>query len=425
MIRLLVPFLLILLGGHFSSATCTTEIDIKGGIGPASLDWIQRSKETAEKNNCESILIMINTPGGNLQSTRRIVEEILNSDIPFLCLIGPSGAHAGSAGAIIMQACHISGGMEATNIGAATPISGGGEKMSEDMRNKIINDTRSWVVGLAKLRGRSEEFAKNIIETAEALPSEEAQRKGAIDWVGAKKEDFLKFASGRKVKMSEDKETVVVVGDIQKKQEDLRYQVMSFLMSPQIAYFLFMGSLGLLYFELTHPGMIAPGVLGAIGLGISLMALHMLDVETGGLVLIFLGLALMILEVFVTSFGILGIGGVISFFVGSLFLFDPEKSGYSLPLSSILPTTVFLGACMLGIAWLALSTRRVKDQADFAILIGKAGSAKKINSDGRSGQIIVNGELWKFEAQEEVAVGDQLEVLENHGFTLKVKVIQS
>ena len=223
------------------------------------------------------------------------------------------------------------------------------------------------------------------------------------------------------MKMPEDKELTVVVGDMQVKQPDLRYEVMSFIMNPQFAYFLFMGSLGLLYFELTHPGMIAPGVLGAIGLGISLVAMHMLDVETGGLILIFLGLILMILELFVTSFGVLGAGGVVAFFVGSLFLFDPEKTGYALPLSSILPTTIVLGICMLGVAWLALSTRDRKSQADFGVLMGKEGRVAKLGRNKKSGQVMVNGELWKFKADSELKIDDTVEVKEHKGFTLIVK----
>lgn len=404
-----------------SSAACTTEFAIDGAIGPATLDWVQRTKESAKASKCESILAMINTPGGNLQSTRLIVEEILNSEIPFLCLIGPSGAHAGSAGAIIMQACHVNGGMSATNIGAATPVSGSGEKLGEDMRNKMINDTRSWVVGLAKLRGRSEEFAKDIVEKGSALPSEEAKKKKAIDWAGAKKSDFLAFAEGKSVKLAEDETLKVVVGDLKVFVPDMRHKVMSMVTNPQIAYLMFMGSLGLLYFEITHPGMIVPGVLGAIGLGISLVAMHMMDVQTGGLLLIFLGVVLMILEIFVTSFGVLGAGGVVAFFLGSVFLFDPQTSGYDLPLSTILPTTVLLGMVMLGIAWLALSTRKLRNQADFGVLLGKEGHVTMLDESKKSGQIHVNGEIWKFKSKQELEMGDNVIVTKHKGFTLHVQ----
>ena len=321
---------------------CTMEISIYGGIGPASLDILERAQKRAEKLNCGSLLLIINTPGGNLQSTRLIVENILNSPLPVLCLVAPSGAHAGSAGAIIMQACHVSGALEATNLGAATPVSGGGDQMSDDMRNKIMNDTRSWVEGLAKLRGRNEEFAKDIVESAKAVAAREAFEINAIDWVGARKLDFLTFADGKEVKMSDDEMPIVQTGDITTFEPDLRHQVLSFFTNPQIAYLIFMGSLGLLYFELTNPGLMVPGVVGAVGLIVSLVSLHMLEVTWAGLLLIVLGMALMVAEAFVASFGILGIGGVTAFVIGSIFLFDTEATGYVLPLSTVIPTAIFL-----------------------------------------------------------------------------------
>lgn len=405
-----------------SFASCTLEIGIEETIGPATLDWIDRSIKNAKNKNCSSILALINTPGGNLQSTRMIVELILNSDIPFLCLIHPSGAHAGSAGAIIMQACHVAGAISATNIGAATPISGGGQEMSDDLRKKVINDTRSWVEGLARLRGRSFEFAKEIVENAKAVSAGEAKKINAIDWTGDKKLDFLKYAENKTVKLSESKEAQVLVGDLINQPYDLRYKVMSLVTNPQIAYFLFMGSLGLLYFELTHPGMIAPGVLGALGLAVSLVAMHMLDVTTGGLLLILLGVVLMVLEAFVTSFGILGAGGVVAFFLGSLFLFDPAISGFSLSLSTIIPTTILLGLLMIGIAYLAMSTRRVRSNASFDALTGHKGSVSFVNEvDGLSGQVEINGEIWGFKSEVPLKLKQEVIVTKHEGFTLHVK----
>jgi membrane-bound serine protease (ClpP class) len=401
-------------------ANCTTEIEITGAIGPATLDWLSRGLEKAKADGCGAVLLTLNTPGGNLQTTRLIVEKILNYDRPILCLVSPSGAHAGSAGAIILQACHVSGALAATNLGAATPVSGDGQAMPDDLRNKMINDTRSWVESLAKLRGRSLTFAKDIIEKAKAVSAEEAFRLKAIEWVGEKKSDFLTFANGRKVKLSENIEATVATGEVVVLPVDLRYKVMDFVMNPQFAYLIFMGSLGLLYFELTHPGMIAPGVIGALGLATSLMSLHMLDVTTGGLLLILLGVLLMILEAFVTSFGVLGFGGVVSFFLGSLFLFDPLTSGYQLPLGLILPTTLVLGALMFGIAYLALSTRRRTKQSDFSVLEGREAVVCFLDSD-KEGQVEINGEIWGFRAENPVALQDKVVVVKHEGLTLIVK----
>ncbi len=404
---------------------CVLEVPIISAIGPASLDLIDRSLALAKKNNCSSILAVINTPGGSLQSTRYIVERILNSEIPFLCLVGPSGAHAGSAGAIILQACHVAGAMEATNIGAATPVSGGGQEMGEDMRNKIMNDTRSWVEGLAKLRGRNEEFARDIVEKATAVPAEKALEIKAIDWVGAKKDEFVKFANAKEVKLSEDKSIKVIANEdsIIEMPLDFRYQVLDIVTHPQFAYLIFMGSIGLLYFELTHPGVIVPGVIGAVGLVISLFSMHMLDISSTGILLILLGIGLMIAEAFVASFGALGLGGVVAFFLGSLFLYDPSFSGYSLPMQTILPTTILLGLLMLGIAYLAFSTRERKSQNTSESLIGRTGRVRSVADGEMRGQVFIFGELWGFKSKDKVQINDLVKVTAIKGFKLTVEKI--
>lgn len=407
------------------ASQCILEVPIVSAIGPATLDLVDRTLKQAEERNCNAVLAVINTPGGSLQSTRYIVERILNTDIPFLCLVGPSGAHAGSAGAIILQACHVAGAMEATNIGAATPVAGGGQEMGEDMRNKIMNDTRSWVEGLAKLRGRDEKFAKDIVELAKAVSAEEALRINAIEWVGTKKEDFVNFANDKEVKLSESKTVKLKVSSepIVEMPLDFRYQVLDIVTHPQFAYLIFMGSIGLLYFELTHPGVIVPGVIGAVGLAISLMSMHMLDITSTGILLILLGIGLMIAEAFVASFGALGLGGVVAFFLGSLFLYDPSFSGYSLPLQTILPTTLLLGLLMIGVAYLAFSTRQRRSQNTSQGVLGHKGRVRSVSDDLKHGQVFLMGELWSFQSNDQLQINDLVIVTAIKGFKLTVEKI--
>lgn len=404
--------------------SCVLEMVIDGAIGPATLDFIERGVHRAKQNNCGAMMLLVNTPGGNLQTTRMIVEQILNSKTPFLCLVHPSGGHAGSAGAIILQACHVAGAITATNIGAATPVSGGGEKIPDDLRKKLLNDTRSWVEGLAKLRGRSEQFARDIVEDATALSAEDALKAKAIDFVGSTRAEFLKFAEGRKVIVADNQEITLALGEVTPFQQDLRYQVMDLLMNPQVAYLMFMGSIGLLYFEVTHPGMIAPGVIGGVGLIISLISLHMLDVTWGGLLLILAGIAFMIAEAFTPGFGVLGIGGLAAFLIGSLFLFDPEQSGYILPLTTILPTVILLGSIMLGMAYLALTTRkrRHKSQAALDGIVDNIGVVSEVQpGDGTYGMIDISGETWRATSKKPMHVGDRVKVKGNEGLTLRVE----
>ena len=257
--------------------SCTKELVIKDVIGSAALDSLQKAIELTKKDGCSSLLLLINTPGGLVLSTRKIVEAILDSSTPVLCLVYPAGAHAGSAGAIILQACHVNGAVEATNIGAATPILNTGGKVSEDLRKKMVNDTTSWLDSLTALRKRNKKFGRDIITEAKAVSGMDAYKIGAVDFFGSTKEEFLKFAHGEKVQIQDKKNQEVQVGPLQPIRLGIRHHVISFVTDPQIAYLLFTGSLLLIYFEITHPGMVVPGVLGVTGLVLSLTGMHKLN----------------------------------------------------------------------------------------------------------------------------------------------------
>lgn len=411
----------IILLGFKAKAQCTLEIKVEGIIGPGVVDHIERAIEKSKKENCESILAVVNTPGGNLESTRIIVEKILNSPIPFLCLIAPQGAHAGSAGAIILQSCHVNGALKATNIGAATPIEGTGQDIAKDLRKKMINDTVSWVQGLASLRKRNQDFAKQMITQAKAISGEEAVRVHALDILAQDTDDFLNQASGREVVINNQQQKVKV-GEIMVFPTSSRFYILQLISDPQISYFVFMGSLALLYFEFTHPGMILPGVAGSIGLVLSLISFHRLDVWWGGLALIVLGIIMLILEMLVSSYGALGVGGVIAFILGGIFLFDTTQTAYHLPLYTILPTAITLGSMMLGIGLLALRNRKVRVKTGHEELIGQ--KLKVLSLDhSKEGWVKYFGERWKIACHEDLNIGDDIEVIGVEGLVLKVKKI--
>lgn len=417
----LILFIFLFVMSLNAQSECTVQAPIDGAIGPATMDTLERAQKKVENNKCESLLLLINTPGGSLSSTRKIVESILASPVPVLCFVYPKGGHAGSAGAIILQACHISGATQATNIGAATPIISTGQDMPKDLRNKMINDTTSWLEGLAKLRGRNVQFAKDIVVDAKAVSSSEALKIGAIDILADDINGFLEQSKNKLVQVQEQKDKKVLIGPVIVFKKDIRTKVLSFVANPEWSYLIFMGSLGLLYFEITHPGAIAPGVIGGLGLVISLVSMQHMNVEWGGLALIILGLIFFILEAFVPSFGILGIGGVISFFLGSVFLYDPEKTGgYSLPLDVILPTTILLSLLVFGIAYLAYSTRKVKTLGGDEDWIGEPGRVAKLITP-QQGQIHIKGEIWRFESETPLEMGQNVVVTARKGLTLKVK----
>lgn len=407
--------------GLRAQAACTLAVTVNEAISASTLDYLDRAERKAKEQKCDSLFVRMNTPGGNLQTTRMIVEKILASPIPYLCLITPSGGHAGSAGAIILQACHVNGGITATNIGAATPILGNGGEMPEDLRKKMINDTVSWMEGVTKLRGRNLDFSKEIITEAKALSSESAAQQGALDAVVSNETEFLKFAAQRKVTLGEQKEQTVVVGDLREFLPDTRHKVLSFVSDPEFAYMIFMGSLALLYVEITHPGLIAPGVIGGIGLVVSMIAFHKLEVEWGGMALILLGIGFLIAELFLPSFGILGVGGLISVFVGSVLLFDMETSGYTLPLSLIGSVVAVLGVIFLTLGYLALKTLRLKTHDVDAELKEREGTVVTTASNGHSGQIQIRGETWNYVSEDSLNVGDIVHVTDRQGLTLNVK----
>ena len=406
--------LFILLFSFFtnSNASCITKIKFNGMIGQHTVIYLEDGINHAKANNCSSILIIIDTPGGLLTSTRLIVQKIMNSYIPIMCLVAPKGAHAGSAGAIILQACHINGALTATNIGAATPVNAHG-KLSEDMRKKMINDTSSWIESLARERKRSIKFARDIVRKAKAVDAKLAKDMNAIDIYAKNEQDFLAQAFNKKIKISDTmvkvKKEKIIHFDL-----SLKISILKFFSDPQIAYLMFSGGAALLFFELTHPGMIVPGVIGSLAIIISLISFNSLEVFWGGLGLLVLGMIFMVSELFVPSFGILGIGGTISFALGSLLLFD-----VNLPIPLILVVTGILGVLVALLIWLVTTTRKKIRGSSLDEMCGDIG--KVIISNGKKGVVLVDSEKWKFISEDEVKSGDQVEIIFYQGLTLQVK----
>lgn len=404
-----------------SFADCTMAVTIKDSIGAATFDTFQRISEKASQEKCNSILIRINTPGGHLQSTRLITEHILASPIPFLCLISPTGGHAGSAGAIILQACHVAGGLTATNVGAATPIASTGQEMPEDVRNKIVNDTVSWVQGMAQLRGRNQEFSKKIVTEGLAVTSEEAVKMKAMDFATTTEKEFLDKAQNLKVLTQDKKETQVVIGPLKEFELDIRYKILQFISEPEWAYMLFLGAFLLLYAEFSHPGLFLPGVTGAILLILSLISFNKLDANMGALALMIMGLAFWGAELFITSKGILGVAGTIAFLLGSLLLFDREATGLFIPLKLILSAGFVFGGFSGVLALLAARTLK-KPKSDFDQQMKTASvQIMQISSDGKSGQLQALGEIWTFESEDFISATDKVEIVDRKNLKLILK----
>ena len=401
--------------------SCTLRLKIEGSIGPGQLHYLEQGFAIAEERKCRSLLLLINTPGGTLTTTRLMVEKILASPMPVLCLVSPSGGHAGSAGAILLMACHVSGAEPGTNIGAATPISGSGADVEKDARSKAIEDTVSWLKSLARLRGRSLEFADKIVTESRAYDATEAARIKAIDTVAPDVVRFLEFAEGRTVAMREGATATVTTGALVDLEAGLRVRFLKFVTDPQFAYLLFMASLALLYFEFTHAGAVVPGVAGGIGLVISLIAFHALDVWWGGVLLIFLGLAFLVAEAFLPSFGALGVGGLVAFTSGSLLLYEPGALSYALVFTASGTTALLI----LGIGVYAYRTRRKGGVTIEKSILGQKGEVASFEAPSlRRGMVKAGGEYWRFVSERDLKVGEKIEIVSQEGLTVRVRSIE-
>lgn len=399
-------------------SSCTMSFKINGPIMSPALRYLKKGIEKNKKEDrCSALMLEINTPGGDLSVTRKIVEVIMGSEIPILCLVSPAGGQAGSAGAIILQACHVSGAILATHIGAATPVLSTGEDMSEDMRRKVINDTVSWLESLTQFRGRNQQFGRDIVKSAKSISAKEAARIGAIDVLVERIEDFLNFANGREVKLSQGRTTKVQTGG-----RTVDFTPPDIVANPEYTYLLFMGSLALLYFEFTNPGLIIPGVLGVVGLLFSLANFYMLDINWGGLALMLLGIGLIVTEVFLPFFGLLGLGGIGLIIFGGTLLYDIEVTGYEIPLEMLVPTAILLGLLVVIIGKLAVKAQRRRKKTGKADLYDVVVEVESVTK-GNAGTLQVFGEIWKFESNVKVKIGDRVKIKDVQGLKLVVEKV--
>ncbi len=395
-------------------------IVIDGGINPAVDDYIKEAIARAKSDEARALVIELDTPGGLLESTRSIVKNMLGAPVPVIVYVAPSGAGAGSAGTFITMAAHIAAMAPATNIGAAHPVGGGGQEVKGVMGEKIENFTASFSEAIAQKRGRNTEWAIEAVRRSVSITEKEALEKHVIDIVAKDIDDLLGQADGKKTEVDGRQQVLNLKGvRVVRYEMGPKQRIINTLSDPNIAYLLLMAGILGLYMEFAHPGVIFPGVAGGIALLLALTSFQILPINYAGLLLIFLGIALLIGEAFVPSLGILGIGGAISLGLGSLLLFDTQSSDLAVDRSIIFTAVGTLSGFILLIGYLVFKSQKSRPTLGMHGLIGEIGEVRtELNPTGK---IFVHGEYWNAEGDGEIPAGEKVKVVGFDGMRLKVR----
>jgi membrane-bound serine protease (ClpP class) len=395
-------------------------IAINGSINPAVDDFIRESIGRAKASGARALIIQLDTPGGLLTSTRTIVKDLLGTPVPVMVYVAPSGAGAGSAGVFITMAANIAAMAPGTNIGAAHPVAAGGQEVKGVMGEKIENFTASFSESIAQQRGRNAQWAIEAVRKSVAITESEALKKNVIDIVARDVDDLLKQAHGRKVDIEGRKHELSLQNvRVVRHEMNLKQKMIDIIADPNIAYLLMMAGILGLYMEFSHPGTIFPGVAGAICLLLAAAALQLLPINYTGLAFMIFGVALLVGEAFFPSFGVLGVGGIISLAFGSLLLFDTPTSDFGVDRSIVFTAVATLGSFVLAVSYLVFRSHKAKPALGVEGLIGEVGVVREKLAP--RGTVFVHGEHWKAEANDQIEPGDKVEVIGIDRMVLRVK----
>jgi len=433
-----------------ASAAPVLVLQLAGAIGPASADFVTRGIARADKEGAQLLVLQMDTPGGLDTSMRDIIKAILASPVPVASFVAPSGARAASAGTYILYASHIAAMAPGTNLGAATPVqiglggepeqpkkaSGkGADKAAPDaagkqapaadeqgaMARKQMHDAAAYIRGLAQLRGRNAEWGERAVREAVSLSADEALAQNVIELTATDVPALLAALDGRRLRTVSGEHVLHTQGvTIVRIEPDWKTSLLAVITDPGIALLLLMAGVYGLFFEFASPGFVLPGVVGAICLLLGMFALHLLPVNYAGLALILLGLSFMVAEVFLTSFGVLAVGGMIAFAFGALMLVDTDLPGYGVPLGLVAAVSVFSAGFIFMVASLALKARRRPVLSGQEALLGSIGEALSDLPGGGQGWGRVQGEQWEIRSAVPLRRGQRLRVVARDGLVLSV-----
>jgi len=431
-------------------------LEVDGAIGPAVSDFIERGIKRASDEGARAVIIRLDTPGGLDTSMRVIIKSILASPVPVIVHVAPSGARAASAGTYILYASHFAAMAPATNLGAATPVPigpgmgppGDGEGGSgkdagkgdadaagegdaagnadepvspqKAMGRKVVNDAVAYIRGLAELRGRNADWAEKAVRSGASLSAEQALDKNVIEAMAEDVDALLAALDGRTIVIRDAEHRLdTAEWRVETVQPDWRTKLLAVITNPNVAYMLMLLGIYGIFFELYNPGAIVPGVVGAIALVLALYALHVLPVNYAGVALICIGIALMVAELFMPSFGALGIGGVVAFIIGSIILIDTDVEGYAVSVPLVVTVGVVAGGLFSATILIAIRQRRRPLVSGREEMIG--ARAQALAAFSGSGRVRAHGEVWAARADEPVERGQHLRIKDIDGLVLEVE----
>jgi len=391
-------------------------IEMAETVNPGSADYLADGLERAARDDAVCAIIVLDTPGGLVESMRAMVKAILAAPMPVVVYVAPSGARAASAGAFLVMAAPMAAMAPATNLGAAHPVAAGGKEIEGAMADKAVADLTAMMKSLAQRRGRPVEPAAAMVTESASYSAEKAKELGLVEEVAPELGDLLGALEGKTAATAAGPRAIAAAGKaLHFHQPGLRHRLLSLLASPNLAYLLMMIGLMGLYFELSNPGAVLPGVVGGLALILALFAMSALPVSYTGLALIGLSVVLFITEIYVTSYGLLSLAGAASLILGSLMLFDSDSELFRVSLAVMLPVVAGVLAFFLTVTWLAMRAQLRKASTGHEGLVGMkavaAGPAK----------VRVMGELWHAAAPRELAPGEEVVITKVEGLKLTVE----
>lgn len=402
-------------------------ITVASVITTPTAKYVADSIEKAKKEGAQGLIILLDTPGGMDTAMREIAKSLLNSPIPVIVYVYPSGARAASAGVIITTAAHVAAMAPGTNIGAAHPVAiglGGSGGVDKTMAEKMENDAAAYVRSIAKIRGRSEEWVEKAVRKSESITAEEAKKMNVIDYVAADLDKLLAMIDGKEVTLEGGKKIKLSTKNagVNKIEMGTRQKILAAISDPNIAYILLLIGLAGLYFEFSNPGAILPGVIGGISLLMAFFGLATLPVNYTGILLILFGIILFIAEIKVMSNGLLTIGGIISLAMGSLIMFETPEPALRISLQVFIPAILLVSGFFATVIWLAIKAQMSRHYTGVEAMVEGQGEAATNIAD--EGSVFFKGEYWKAQSKNPIPKGAKVKILKVDGLKLTVEEIK-